>query len=541
VRWLHLFLLAALFSCSGAGGPPGPPCSEPEGGARREYRSGIFYEIFPRSFQDSDGDGIGDLQGIRQRIGYLRDMEVSAIWLNPIHPSPLFDSGYDVADYRAVHPDLGTLEDFEALLQEAHRNGIGMVLDLVFNHTSEQHPWFVSSRSSRRSPHRDWYLWEEPPFSFDCPDPLAFQFGTERWTLDPRTDQYYFHHFRPQMPDLNFGNPAVRAELLDVARFWLEKGVDGFRLDVAHKYLEDPEGCAHLPGTHAFLQELRALTDAYPARHMVGEVMGTAEETAAYLGNGRDELHMIFNFNLVYTLYAGLWLQDARWVEAGLRETWARFPQGGWQAVLLGNHDFFRVRDLMAGDVQRLKLAATLLMALPGTPFLYYGDEIGMANGRTTVIDYRDAARTPMPWDESPQAGFTDGTPWIPLAPGWETTHVKAQQEDPDSLWNAYRRLLRLRNRTAALHGDEAAFVAPERRNPLLLLRGKGEDSVLAVLNLTGREIREFLDLRPIPWPQGPVRDLLRDEAAAALTPENREAYPIHLGPYGAALLQPGP
>ena len=534
-----LALCSGLVSCGTDGKEPEGTPQAPHPEDPNWYRSAVFYEIFPRSFRDTNGDGIGDLKGIQEGLPYLADLGIGALWLTPIYPTPFHDSGYDVADYVSVNPDYGTMKDLEDLVESAHRHKIRVILDMVFNHTSDQHPWFQASRSSRDNTRRDWYVWADPPFPYDCYNPLNFQFGRERWTLDPGTGQYYFHNFRPQMPELNFLTPEVRDALLDVASFWLEKGVDGFRLDVAHMYYEGLEGCAHLPETHAFLQDFRRLTDQYPCKTMVGEVSGLSNEVLAYLGRGEDELHMIFNFPLVYMTYPALWLGDARWIVQGLKDTYCRIPKGGQMATLLGNHDFFRIDATLPGDPRRLKLAALVLLTFPGTPFMYYGDEIGMANGTTFVLDYRDAARTPMHWDMSPGAGFTSGTPWIPLSPNWSTHNVALEKSDEDSLLNYYRMLIHLRNVTPALREGEATILDARRENPYLLLRGTGRGSVLVLLNLKAYAIDGTIDLTSLPWSEGLVCDILTGDAVAPLTEEDRREYPYALEAYQGLLLQP--
>ncbi|MFC1889168.1 alpha-amylase family glycosyl hydrolase [Thermodesulfobacteriota bacterium] len=506
------------------------------------YRSAVFYELFPRSFRDSDGDGIGDLAGIREKLSYLDDLGISAVWLNPIYPTPFFDSGYDVAGYREINPEYGTMEDFDNLLESAHRAGIRVILDLVFNHTSDEHPWFVESRSSLDNPKRDWYQWADPPFDYECFNPMNFQFGLERWTLDPVTGQHYFHHFRPQMPDLNFYNPEMREALLDVVRFWLYKGVDGFRLDVGHMYFEGTEGCEHLPETHDFHRELRTLVDLFPSRAMVGEISGPPPDVLSYLGNGTNELHMVFNFPLVTMIYPSIWTGDRWCLEIGLDRSHFSKPPGGQMANILGNHDFFRPDGLLFGDSGRIKLAATLLMTLPGTPFVYYGEEVGMANGTATVVDYRDAARTPMQWDGSPGGGFTEGTPWIPLSPNWETHNVAVEEGDPASILSHYRKLIQLRKQSEALQSDHASFIDPGSRSVLALVRGEGESAIVVLTNLKKSMVEGIFDLSEVPWPEGEICNLLgEDGSSVILNDETRGHYPYSLKPHGTMVLAPCP
>lgn len=449
------------------------------------WQSAVVYQIYPWSFQDSNGDGIGDLPGIISRLDYLKgtpdSLGIDAIWLSPVYPSPMHDFGYDVMDYRNIDPRFGTLADFDRLTAEAHRRGIRVVMDLVLNHTSDQHPWFVESRSSRTSSKRDWYYWADGK-GHRPPNNWAARFGGSAWTRDQHTGQYYLHSFLPEQPDLNWTNPAVRDALFDVVRFWLERGVDGFRLDAinwlgkdtnwpnnprrlgwrsyyrqVHRYDRDQ------PQAHEALRSLRAALKDRPEIVLVGEASSdTPGGPATFYGTGSDELHEVFDFRLLRSP----WRADV--FRRLIMESDRAVPRGGWPPIVFSNHDQSRHIDRYGkrGDpIQRARVAALLLFTLRGTPFLYYGEELGLRDGqlqRSDLLDPytirywpwkkgRDPARTPMPWDESPQAGFTTGKPWLPLSPDWRETNVAREQRNADSMLSLYKRLIRLKKGSRAL------------------------------------------------------------------------------------------
>ncbi|NWG14984.1 MAG: DUF3459 domain-containing protein [Acidobacteria bacterium] len=453
------------------------------------WRNGIIYQIYPRSFADSNGDGVGDLPGILSRLDYLQWLGVDAIWLSPIYPSPMADFGYDVSNYHDIDPVFGRLADFDRLLSEAHARGIRVVLDMVMNHTSDQHPWFLESRSSRDNPKRDWYIWRDPRQGRE-PNNWESIFGGKAWTWDERTGQYYLHLFLAEQPDLNWRNPQVKEAMFNECRFWLERGVDGFRLDVAHMFVK-AEGLPdnppklgltgygrqhHLyeinqPETHAIWKEFRKLLDSYPERMAVGEV--APQGAVGYYGNGRDELHLVFNFGLLRQGW------DARRFYDVVADWEARLPEQAWPCWVLGNHDVRRLASrYVAGPFTeaRTRVAATMLLTLRGTPFMYYGDEIGMREGdipRAEIQDPpgrrywpfykgRDGCRTPMQWDATPGAGFSTSQPWLRLNPDYVQRNVQAQRADPDSLLNFYRRLIELRRKSPALlYGNYHALGRP--------------------------------------------------------------------------------
>lgn len=450
------------------------------------WQSAAVYQIYPWSFQDSNGDGIGDLPGIISRLDYLKgtpdSLGIDAIWLSPLYPSPMHDFGYDVADYCNVDPRFGTLADFDRLVTEAHHRGIRVVMDLVLNHTSDQHPWFIESRSSRTSSKRHWYYWADGKVGCRPPNNWAARFGGSVWTRDPHTDQYFLHSFLPEQPDLNWTNPAVRNALFDVVRFWLDRGVDGFRLDAINwlgKDIRWPDNPRRLawrsyyrqthrydrdqPQAHEALRALRAAIKDRPETLLVGEASSdTPGGPAAFYGTGLDELHKVFDFRLLRSpwqleVFRRLILESDRAV-----------PRGGWPPIVFSNHDQSRHIDRYGkgGDPERrARAAALLLFTLRGTPFLYYGEELGLRDGTLRRSDLRDPytirywpwkkgrdpARTPMPWDDSPQAGFTTGRPWLPLSLEWRRTNVACELRDAGSMLSLYRRLIRLKKSSQAL------------------------------------------------------------------------------------------
>jgi alpha-glucosidase len=444
------------------------------------WQHGIVYQIYPRSFQDSNGDGIGDLQGIRQRLDYLSWLGVDAVWISPIYPSPMADSGYDIADYCGIDPRFGTLADFDNLLVEAHARGLRVILDFVPNHSSDRHPWFLESRASRSSPKRDWYIWRDPAPDGGPPNNWLANFGGSGWEFDAATGQYYYHAFLKEQPDLNWRNPAVRHAMYDALRFWLDRGVDGFRVDVLWLLVKDDQfrdnppnpawqphqaGIGRLlqrysadrPETHEVVAEMRAVLDAYPERVLIGEVYLPIERLVAYYGRDMKGAHLPFNFHLVFAAW------NVREIARIVEEYEGALPEGGWPNWVLGNHDQKRVATRIGAAEARV--AAMLLLTLRGTPTLYYGDELGLedvAIPPDRVQDPweknepglglgRDPARTPMPWDGSDIAGFTTGTPWLPLNPDHAERNVAVQAADSRSILTLYRRLIALRREHAAL------------------------------------------------------------------------------------------
>ena len=474
------------------------------------WQHGIVYEIYPRSFQDSNGDGIGDLEGIRGRLDYLAWLGVDAIWIAPIYPSPMADGGYDVSDYRGIDPIFGTAADFERLLTEAHARGLKVILDFVPNHTSDRHRWFVESRSSRDNPRRDWYIWRDPAPDGGPPNNWLANFGGSGWEYDTVTGQYYYHAFLKEQPDLNWRNLDVRTAMYDVLRFWLDRGIDGFRVDVLWLLIKDDQFrdnppnpgwqpnqagidrllqrySADRPEVHDVVAEMRRVFDAYPDRVLIGEVYLPLERLVAYYGRDMTGAHLPFNFQLIF----------APWNAAGIakivEEYEAALPKNATPNWVLGNHDQKRIATRVGASGARL--AALLLLTLRGTATLYYGDELGLKDvsippdrvqdpwerNEAGFGHGRDPARTPMPWDNSPNAGFTTGTPWLPMSPD-QAHSVEALVADKRSILNLYRRLIGLRREHAAL--SVGRFVAvPAAENVFSFERNDGDTRLLIALN----------------------------------------------------------
>jgi alpha-glucosidase len=510
------------------------------------WQKAVFYQIYPRSFADGNGDGIGDFSGMIGKLEYLQRLGIDAVWLSPHYPSPFLDCGYDISDYTAVAAEYGTLKDFKTFLHEAHVRDIRVVLDLVLNHSSDQHAWFQESRSRLDNPKRDWYIWRDGR-NGGPPNNWASIFGGSAWEFDAATNQYYYHAFLKEQPDLNWRNPEVKRAMWDVVRFWLELGVDGFRLDALATTFEHPDLPNHdapfkteeildanafhkdeymqllryqikQPGLHELMQELRSLVDEYPGdRVLIGE-----DEDVAFHGTGDNELHLLFNFPL---------MQVKRLTPAHIRANQAlrltALPPGAWPCNTLGHHDVSRVWShygdgVNDGALARLHLA--LLLTLKGTPFIYNGDEIGMTDLKlsqlsevrdsaslnqyrllteklgaphedalkTILATTRDSCRSPLQWRDAPNAGFCppEVAPWLPVNPDYARgVNVAAQEDDPNSLLNFYRRLLHLRKTTPALNAGEYQALHVESEAYLAYLRRETDtgQTCLVVLNFSDR------------------------------------------------------
>ncbi|MCR0983589.1 alpha-amylase family glycosyl hydrolase [Roseomonas populi] len=521
------------------------------------WQHGIVYQIYPRSFQDSNGDGIGDLEGIRRRLDHLVWLGVDAVWISPIFPSPMADFGYDIADYCGVDPIFGTIDDFDRLLAEAHARGLKVILDFVPNHTSDRHPWFLESRASRDSAYRDWYIWRDPGPGGGPPNNWLANFGGSGWEYDEATGQYYFHSFLKEQPDLNWRNPAVRQAMYDALRFWLDRGVDGFRVDVIWLLVKDEEFrdnppnpawephhasinqllqvySADRPETLEVVEEMRAVLDEYDGRVLIGEIYLPLERLMAYYGRDMKGAHLPFNFQLIFAAWNAV--QIARIVA----EYEAALPPGGWPNWVLGNHDQKRIASRVGPGGARL--AAMLLLTLRGTPTLYYGDELGLENV-TIPPDRaqdpwernepglglgRDPARTPMPWNAGRNGGFTTGEPWLPLNDDHAARNVAALSADPASLLHLYRRLIALRRDHAALSTGD--YVGVEVEGEVLAFeRRQAGARLLVALNFGQAPAR-------LPLPQdAPGAELLLS------THPGREAAPVpaelQLGPEEGVVL----
>jgi alpha-glucosidase len=483
------------------------------------WQRGVVYQIYPRSFMDSNGDGIGDLPGILSRLDYLRWLGVDALWLSPIYPSPMKDFGYDVADYTAIDPLFGTLEDFDRLVNAAHARELKVILDFVPNHTSDQHAWFRESRASRASAKRDWYLWRDPAPGGGPPNNWLSCFGGSAWEFDRATGQYYYHAFLPAQPDLNWRNPEVVEAMLGVLRFWLDRGVDGFRVDVLwhlikdERFIDNPRNPAWQPGMDPYqavvplnttdrpevqdlVRHMRELLDGYSERVLIGEIYLPVERLVTYYGADLRGAHLPFNFQLIRAPW------DARHIEGLIRDYERQLPEGAWPNWVLGNHDQHRIGSRVGAAQARV--AAMLLLTLRGTPTLYYGDEIGMHDvpiPPALVQDPfernvpgqgfgRDPERTPMQWSAAANAGFTTGKPWLPVAGDFQVVNVEAQRDDGRSILTLYARLIALRR------GEPALEVGRFESLP-------AGDSVLAyVRTARGHESRFLVALNLGPQPR---------------------------------------
>jgi len=497
--------------------------------ANNWLRHSVVYQIYPRSFKDTNGDGVGDLQGIINKLDYLNDgtrnsLGIDAIWISPFYPSPMADFGYDISDYCNVDPLFGDLAAFDRLVAEAHRRGIKVIIDYVPNHTSDQHPWFKESKSSRHNAKRVWYIWRDAKPDGSLPNNWGSVLGGPAWTWDERTGQYYLHQFLEGQPELNWRNPEVRKALLDVLHFWLKRGVDGFRMDVIAFLLKDPDlrdnppNLAADPNLHPndiyyrlhrynedldemseVIREIRHVLDQYEARIGIGEVWYELDRWVRYFGVNNDGLHMPFNFKLM----------QRPWSASSIRETVESLeealPQFGWPNYVLGNHDYARLASRI-GPAQA-RLAAMLLLTLRGTPTLYYGDELGMENGNIPADKVqdpqgillgaertRDVARTPMQWDASPHAGFSDVEPWLPISADYQIRNVVEQSNDPTSTLNLYRKLLWFRRQTPALHIGSTRWLLESNEDCFCYIRSHARKEFLVALNLSDIAQRIVLD-----------------------------------------------
>jgi alpha-glucosidase len=480
------------------------------------WQHAVFYEIYPRSFADSNNDGIGDLNGITAKLDYLKDLGIDAIWISPCFPSPQVDFGYDVSDYDNIDPMYGTLADFDKLASEAKKRGIHIILDFVVNHSSDQHKWFLDSKSSRTAVHRDWYIWRDGKGD-QPPNNWTSEFGGSAWTLDPTTNQYYYHYFYAAQPDLNWRNPAVKDAMFDVTRFWYKRGVSGFRLDAVDTLYEDPdlkdnpgaEGKnafgdpnqqriynTKLPELHDALRGLRKIADEYNAV-LIGETWThDIAELNRYYGEGNNEIQLPMDF--LFTKVDKLSADEFRKQIAAVNSA------SGWPTFVISNHDIVRSYERYGDGVhndQIAKLMAGLYLTLRGTPILYYGEEIGMKTtpptrkeevqdpeGRTgwPKEKGRDGERTPMQWDESKNAGFSDAKPWLPVPPSSKTHNVADELKDTDSILSFYKSVLNLRHTNKALLDGSYVPLNENDKNVLTYLRVYKDETVLVALNMTG-------------------------------------------------------
>ncbi len=476
------------------------------------WQHAVIYQIYPRSFQDSNGDGIGDLNGIRARLDYLVGLGVDALWISPIYPSPMADFGYDVADYCGVDGRFGTMDDFDGLLEEVHRRGLRMILDFVPNHTSDQHPWFLESRSSRNNPKRDWYIWRDQPNNW------LSQFGGSSWEFDEKTQQYYLHSFLKEQPDLNWRNRDVKEAMFDALRFWLDKGVDGFRVDVMWLMIKDdqfrdnPPNPGYRPGdkmshrllsvydadrpeNHALVAEMRCVLGAYGDRVLIGEIYLPVQRLMSYYGKDGNGANLPFNFQLLQCAWS------AKAVAQAIEEYNGALPAGAWANWVLGNHDQPRIASRVGA--QQARVAAMLLMTLPGTLTIYYGEELGMHNvpippdevqdpaekNEPGIGQGRDPERTPMPWDGSEKAGFTTGEPWLPLGEEHAAVNVATLEHDAEGMLELYRMLIALRKKHSVLVSGKLSDVAAEGA-VLRYMRSSDTERMQVVLNMSHDAVR---------------------------------------------------
>jgi alpha-glucosidase len=482
------------------------------------WQTDVIYQIYPRSFLDSNGDGVGDLPGIVSKLDYLRWLGVDALWLSPMYPSPMADFGYDITDYTGVHPLFGTLHDFDTLLEQAHKRNLKVILDYVPNHTSDEHPWFQLSRSSRTNEKRDWYIWRDPSPDGGSPTNWLSNFGGSAWQFDEQTGQYYLHIFDVKQPDLNWRNPVVRQAMYDVLRFWLDRGVDGFRIDVLSRLLKDEQFrdnpinpgwkpgdplksrqlsqyTQDLPDIHEIIQEMRTVADRYEERVLIGEIYLPVERVVRYYGEQLDEVHLPFNFQLVTT---------STWEAITIRQIVdayeAALPSRAWPNWVLGNHDQPRIASRVGREQART--AQMLLLTLRGTPTCYYGDELGMLNvpiprelmhdppGKEHPKYSRDPERSPMQWDSSTHAGFCapEATPWLPVADDYHIYNVAEEQHDPCSMLMFVHRLMELRRAIPALTIGSYQSIEQENANCFVYLRQHNDQRYLVILNFSVQE-----------------------------------------------------
>jgi len=524
--WLAAFLFFVCVAGSIGRAQTAPHAADAEG--HQWWQHAVFYEIYPRSFADSNNDGIGDLKGIASKLDYLHDLGVDAIWITPCFPSPQVDFGYDVSDYENIDAMYGTLADFDALVSEARKRGIHIILDFVVNHTSDQHKWFQDSKSSRTSAYRDWYIWRDGKGPGEPPNNWVSVFGGSAWKFDPTTSQYYYHFFYPEQPDLNWRNPAVRDAMFDVTRWWYERGVSGFRLDAVDTLFEDPKltdnPILH-PGKNAFgdpieqnmyntkspevhdvLRGLRKVADENNAV-LIGETW-TADvaELNQYYGQGNNELQLPMDF--LFTMVNKLSPPDFR------KQIAAVNAASGWPTFVISNHDIVRSYDRYGDgkhNDQIAKLMAALYLTLRGTPIMYYGEEIGMKTTPPTrkedVKDPigrrgwpkekgRDGERTPMQWDGSKNAGFTKGTPWLPVPPTYTTHNVAEESKHPDSVLEFYKSVLKLRHTNQALLEGSYTALNENDTNVLSYLRIYKEHGVVVALNMSDTPRTAKLELK---------------------------------------------
>lgn len=546
------------------------------------WKEAVVYQIYPRSFMDSNGDGIGDIRGITSKLDYLKLLGVDVLWISPLYKSPNDDNGYDISDYQDIMTEFGTMEDFDVMLAEAHARGIKIIMDLVVNHTSDEHAWFLESRKSKDNPYRDYYMWREPKEDGSAPNNWGSCFGGSAWKYDETTDSYFLHLFSPKQPDLNWRNPAVRKEVFDMMNWWCEKGIDGFRMDVISlisKTDELPDGpvggsgygdfgpfCTHGPHVHEYLKEMNEQVLSKYDLITVGETSGvTVEEAKKYAGEDSHELNMVFQFEHVEgDGKYGKWT-DEKVSLTYLKETMSRWQTGlynqAWNSLFWDNHDQPRAVSRFGDDrpeyrVVSAKMLATCLHMMQGTPYIYQGEELGMTNYPFKSLDdfrdieslnsyhdwveeghvthevfwpcllrkSRDNARTPMQWDASANAGFTTGTPWIGVNPNYTEINAEAAVADPDSVFHYYRKLLALRKENDIIVYGKYELLLPEDESLFVYTRSYEDQKLLVVCNFTENAVSYEI---PEEFANGTclIQNCDRSEFAGAVTLKPYEAF----------------
>jgi alpha-glucosidase len=538
-----------------------PKAADAEG--HQWWQHAVFYEIYPRSFADSDNDGVGDLNGITSKMNYLHDLGVDAIWITPCYPSPQVDFGYDVSDYENIDPMYGTLADFDHMVAEGVKHHVRIIMDFVPNHTSDQHPWFLDSKSSRTAAHREWYIWRDGKAPGQPPNNWISIFGGSAWKFDPTTSQYYYHFFYAQQPDLNWRNPAVEKVMLDTTRWWYKRGVAGFRLDAVDTLFEDPElrdnpvlhGTnkqgdpilqnkfnTNFPEVHTELQKLRKVADESNAV-LIGETWtSNAAELDRYYGQGGNELQMPMDF--MFTMVNKLSPPEFR------RQIAAVDGAHGWPVFVISNHDIVRSYNRY-GDGKNndaiAKLMGAFYLTLRGTPIMYYGEEIGMENndptrkedvkdpiGRTgwPAEKGRDGERTPMQWNTAPNAGFSEKTPWLPVPPSYQTHNVASESKDPNSVLNLYKKVLTLRRTNQALLEGSYTALNEDDPNVMSYLRSYKGKAVLVALNMSAAPQKAVFDLSRQGFGHATLTTLIASAEASA------KGNVVTLEPFGLLIIE---
>ena len=502
------------------------------------WQTGIIYEVYPRSFQDCNNDGIGDLKGITRRLDYLKWLGITAVWIAPVYPSPMADFGYDISDYTGIHPIFGTMNDFDELLTEVHNRGMKLILDLVPNHTSNQHPWFLESKSSKENPKRNWYLWKDSLPNGHPPNNWLSVFGGSAWEWDEQTQQYYYHAFLKEQPDLNWRNPEVHQAMFDIIRFWLDKGIDGFRVDVMWHLIKDdqyrnnpvnPDYEEQMPDyeklipaystdqqeVHEIVKQMRAVIEEYENRLLIGEIYLPVHRLVTYYGFENKGAQLPFNFLLL-----GLpW--NAATIASTIDEYEGALPPSGWPNWVLGNHDKSRITSRVG--ISQAKIAALLLLTLRGTPSLYYGDEIGMRDVPIPANEVqdpqglnmpgknlsRDPARTPMQWDNTEYAGFGTVKPWLRVDKSYNRENVQQQKDKPFSMLSLYKKMITLRQKEISLMAGDYKPVFSNNQMIAYIRHAEGSHRFLIVLNLSHR-----------PCYFSPITDVFKGVVEAATIPE---------------------